>query len=119
MTDVPKATTDAEVTMYFELMADAYAGYYLTHKLGAGLKRRRVEHFLQIFFQLGDCAFTNPGHHGTPNQRMKAARFGFAIAAEAHNKDHILTARAVPRPVPPGLSGSHRAGRDLRRNLGW
>ena len=114
---VPKATTDAEVTMYFELMADAYAGYYLTHKLGAGFQRRRVEQFLQIFFQLGDCAFTNPGHHGTPNQRMKAARLGFAIADEMHNKDRIFTARQFHFPVPPGVSESHRAGRELRRAL--
>ena len=61
-----------EQTRYTELMADAYSAYYLTHKRGATMNRKRVEQFLQVFFQIGDCAFDNPGHHGTPNQRMAA-----------------------------------------------
>jgi hypothetical protein len=56
------------------------------------MKKQRVEEFLQVFFQIGDCAFTNPGHHGTPNQRMRSARFGFTVADEAQKQGHILTA---------------------------
>jgi hypothetical protein len=88
---VPGATTQAELTRYTELMADAFSAYYLTHKRGAGMKRQRVEQFLQVFFQIGDCAFSNPGHHGTPNQRMAAARFGFDVADQARKNGHILT----------------------------
>jgi len=88
---VPGATTQAELTQYTELMADAFAGYYLTHSRGAALNQKRVEQFLQIYFQLGDCAFTDPGHHGTPNQRLAAARFGFDVAAEAQKQGQILT----------------------------
>lgn len=80
-----------ERTRYTELMADAYSAYYLTHKRGATMNRKRVEQFLQVFFQIGDCAFDNPGHHGTPNQRMAAAQFGFDTADEAQKQGHILT----------------------------
>jgi hypothetical protein len=80
-----------EQTRYTELMADAFGAYYLTHKRGAALNRKRVAQFLQVFFQIGDCAFTNPGHHGTPNQRMAAAQLGFAVADAAQKQGHILT----------------------------
>jgi hypothetical protein len=84
----------AERTRYTELMADAYAGYYLTHARGAALRQKRVEQFLQLYFQLGDCAFTQGGHHGTPNQRMAAARFGFKVAADAQKQGHVLSSDA-------------------------
>ena len=84
------ATTVAELTRYTELMADAYAAYFLTHKRGLALNKHRVAQFLEVFFDLGDCAFANPGHHGTPNQRMRAAQFGFNVAAQAQKQGHIL-----------------------------
>jgi len=92
--DDPYATTGslAERTRYTELMADAFSAYYLTHKRGAAMNRKRVEEFLDVFFQIGDCAFDNPGHHGTPNQRMAAARFGFDVADQAQKQGQILTA---------------------------
>lgn len=80
-----------ERTRYTELMADAFAAYYLTHKRGATYNRKRVEQFFEVFFQVGDCAFTNPNHHGTPNQRMAAARFGFDVADATQKKGMILT----------------------------
>jgi len=83
--------TQAEATRYSELMADAAAAYYLTHKRGGALNQKRVTQFLQVFYQIGDCAFTNDGHHGTPNQRMAAAEFGFRLADEAQKQGHILT----------------------------
>jgi hypothetical protein len=67
-------------------VADAFSAYYITHKRGAALNRKRVAQFLRVFFDIGDCAFDNPGHHGTPNQRMDAARLGFSIAAEARSR---------------------------------
>jgi hypothetical protein len=87
------ATVDlAELTRHNELMADAFAAYYLTHKRGAALNKHRVAEFLQVFFNAGDCAFTSSGHHGTPAQRMRAAQFGFRVADQAHKQGHILTA---------------------------
>jgi hypothetical protein len=90
----PLATSGdaAEQTRYSELMADAFGAYYLTHKRGAALNRKRVAQFLQVYFNGGDCAFDDPGHHGTPNQRMRAARFGFDVADQARKQGHILTA---------------------------
>jgi hypothetical protein len=85
--------TEAEKTRYTELMADAFSAYFLTHSQGLALNQKRVEQFLQVFFQIGDCAFTSDGHHGTPNQRMAAARFGFQVAAGAQKQGHILTSQ--------------------------
>jgi hypothetical protein len=55
------------------------------------MNRKRVEQFLQVFFQIGDCQFTSSGHHGTPIQRMRAAQFGFDVADQAQKQGHILT----------------------------
>ncbi len=84
-----------ERTRYTELMADAMSAYFLTHKRGAAMNRKRVEQFLTVFYQIGDCAFTNDGHHGTPNQRMAAAQFGFDLAAAAQQQGFILTSEQV------------------------
>ena len=83
--------TAPERTRYNELMADAMSAYFLTHARGEALNQKRVEQFLQVFYQIGDCAFTNSGHHGTPNQRLAAARFGFKVADEFQKQGHILT----------------------------
>lgn len=93
--DDPEAgLTAPEQTRYTELMADAMAAYYLTHARGAALRQKRVEQFLQVFYQIGDCGFTNSGHHGTPNQRFKAAQFGFRIASDAQKQGHIMSSEA-------------------------
>ena len=93
--DVPPGATapiaPAEFTRYTELMADAMAAYYLTHKRGGTMNKHRVAEFLNAFFQLGDCVFTSPNHHGTPNQRMRAAQLGFDLADQAQKQGHILT----------------------------
>lgn len=89
---IVSGATPAEQTRYTELMADAMAAYFLAHKRGATLNQKRVELFLQVFFEVGDCSFTSPGHHGTPNQRMAASEFGFELAAAAQKQGHILSA---------------------------
>jgi hypothetical protein len=90
--DLPASASPAQQTRYTELMADAMAAYFLTHSRGASLNQKRVEQFLEVFYDIGDCAFTDPGHHGTPSQRLAAARFGFTIADQAQKQGHILTA---------------------------
>jgi hypothetical protein len=87
---IATAGTAAEQTRYTELMADAMAAYFLTHSRGAALNEKRVAQFLDVFYQIGDCGFTSPNHHGTPNQRRAAARFGFALADQAQKQGHIL-----------------------------
>jgi len=81
----------AEATRYTELMADAMSAYFMTHKRGQAMNRHRVAEFLEAFYQIGDCSFASSGHHGTPNQRMRAAQFGFDIADQARVQGHILT----------------------------
>jgi hypothetical protein len=85
-------STAAERTRYTELMADAMSAYFLTHKRGASMNKHRVADFLEVFFEIGDCSFTSSGHHGTPDQRMRAAEWGFALADAAQKQGHILTA---------------------------
>jgi hypothetical protein len=82
----------AERTRYTELHADAFAAYYMTHSRGDNVHKKRVEEFLNVFFQIGDCSFGSSGHHGTPTQRLAAARFGFEIADQAQKQGHILSA---------------------------
>lgn len=86
--------TAAEATRYTELMADAMSAYFLTHKRGMTMNKHRVAEFLDAFYQIGDCGFTNDGHHGTPNQRRKAAQFGFDVADSAQKKGHIMSSEA-------------------------
>lgn len=81
-----------EGTRRTELMADALAAYYLTHKRGATMNWKRVQQFLEVFYAIGDCGFSSNGHHGTPNQRMKAATFGYNLAHNAKVQGKILTA---------------------------
>jgi len=82
-----------EATRFSELMADAMAAYFLTHARGAAMNQKRVEQFLSAFYQMGDCAFDDPGHHGTPNQRLAAAQFGFDVADQYQKQGHILTSQ--------------------------
>ena len=82
----------AEATRRTELMADAFAAYYLSHARGASMQWKRVKQFLQVFLNIGDCAFTSTNHHGTPTQRMAAAEWGYSVADNAQKQGHILSA---------------------------
>jgi len=62
-----------------ELMADAFAGYFLAHPKGGNFNTSMVHELLQDAFVIGDCVFNateNTGSHGTPNQRERATMFG-------------------------------------------
>ena len=84
-----------EATRYTELEADFFAAYYLTHKRGATYNWKRVVEFNELFFNIGDCQFTSPGHHGTPAQRMRAAEAGYEFAQSLKAKGKLLTADEV------------------------
>lgn len=81
-----------EFTRGTELMADAFATYYLSHPQGAAMQWKRVKQFLQVFYNIGDCYFDSFTHHGTPAQRIAAADWGYALADNAQKQGHILTA---------------------------
>jgi hypothetical protein len=82
--------TGPEASRRTELMADAYSAYFLTHPQGGHLLWKRVADFETAFSDLGDCAFSDPGHHGTPNQRMRAAEWGYHLANDAQQQGHII-----------------------------
>ena len=91
------SVTSPEATRRTELMADAYSAYYLSHARGAAMQWKRVQEFLQVFFNIGDCAFTNNGHHGTPTQRMAAAQWAYNLANDAQRQGQILPAQEFTR----------------------
>lgn len=84
------ADNEPEATRYTELEADFFAAYYMTHKRGATYNWKRVEQFMELFAQIGDCSFTSNGHHGTPIQRLNASRLGYDLANGAHKQGHIM-----------------------------
>jgi hypothetical protein len=80
-----------ESTRRLELGADAFSAYYSTHSRGAALNKTRVANLQEALFQIGDCAFDSYGHHGTPNQRRRAAALGIKIAEDNQKQGKILT----------------------------
>ncbi len=79
-----------------ELMADAYAAYYLSHPRGAAaMQGENVQRFLELFFNLGDCQFDGNSHHGTPTQRKAAAEWGYNLAKDARQQGRILPAQEL------------------------
>ena len=74
-------------------MADAYSAYYLSHARGASMQCKRVQQFLQVFFNIGDCSITSNSHHGTPTQRMAAANWAYQLANNQQKQGFILSSR--------------------------
>ena len=103
-------TDPAEATRRTELMADAMAAYYGTHKQGLALNKKRVADALLSFYTVGDCQFASPGHHGTPLQRERAADWGADLAAAANPQSYILPAETFVElfdaALPQIISGS-------------
>ena len=100
-------TSDAELTRYTELMADAYSGYYLAHQNLGKTDKQQIRDAERAFFNLGDCAFDDPGHHGTPNQREAAVDFGIEVAANdggtilTQQQFHALFVAKYPEIIAP------------------
>jgi hypothetical protein len=86
--------TGPEATRRTELMADAFGTYHAAHKRGLGMKGEQLHKAEQAFFEVGDCAFDSNGHHGTPNQRLRASLWGAGLAAKVQ----------PPFPVQPSLA---------------
>ncbi|GAA1689162.1 hypothetical protein GCM10009745_37630 [Kribbella yunnanensis] len=87
-TDLPAP----EASRWAELMADAFSSYFLAHARGGAVQWKRAQQFSQVFFQVGDCGFSAPGHHGTPTQRMRTALWAYTVADTASPQGHILPA---------------------------
>jgi hypothetical protein len=88
-----------EATRRTELMADSFSSYFLAHKRGATMRWIRIRHFIAAFGNIGDCHFDNPNHHGTPNQRTRAAQWGTLMA--------VLTVPPFYRVMPSRTLATH------------
>jgi hypothetical protein len=98
-------TDPAEATRRTELMADAMAGYFGVHKKGLALNKKRVTDALLTFYTVGDCAFDDPGHHGTPLQRERAADWGADLAAAAKPSSYVISPAAFVAMFDAALPG--------------
>ncbi|WP_152185766.1 hypothetical protein [Segeticoccus rhizosphaerae] len=79
-----------EATRRTELMADAFGTFSLVHKRGEAINAKRLLDAERSFYTVGDCSFTSPGHHGTPNQRLKASTWGADVAASQQKQGQIM-----------------------------
>lgn len=95
--------TAAERTRRTELMADSFSTYFLTHARGESLNAKRLLPSLKSFYEIGDCSFTSSGHHGTPNQRLRAATWGAGVAARALPQGYILPTLQLDAMFEPKL----------------
>jgi hypothetical protein len=84
-----------EATRRIELMADAFATYYLAHARGASFNAKRALDVFESSFNAGDCGFDSDGHHGTPNQRMAASEWGAEIAQDGPRGEIKTAAQMV------------------------
>jgi hypothetical protein len=63
-----------------ELHADLLAGFFLgNRKMDTGTLRIRTAGV--ALYQIGDYGFNSPDHHGTPEERVAAAEYGYSFAA--------------------------------------
>lgn len=82
-----------EASRRIELMADAMSTYFAVHAHGLSLNAKRVLLAERTFFDLGDCAYDNPAHHGTPEQRMRSAAWAADVASSARPRGKVLPSR--------------------------
>lgn len=82
--------TGPEATRRTELMADAFGTYFTVHARGLALNTKRVLQVEKSFYEVGDCAFTNDGHHGTPLQREASSTWAANLANSARPQGYIL-----------------------------
>lgn len=85
----------AEATRRTELMADSFASYFATHKKGLGLRANQLLLVQDSFYDVGDCVFDSPGHHGTPNQRRAASSWGIAVAATGDSAVKVIRTKRL------------------------
>jgi predicted metalloprotease len=77
-------------TMAFELQADCYAGTWAeSAALDNRLEDGDVQEALDAALAVGDFDTSNPGHHGTPQQREQAWNSGFESGDPSACSDYL------------------------------
>jgi hypothetical protein len=75
----------------WELDADKWAGGYLASH---GFDKAQILRAADLFFNLGDCDFSDPDHHGTPMQRRNVFLAGAGL------QDEIIVKRPQVESTP-------------------
>ena len=72
---------DTKDPRYLELQADFLGGVFIADNQDEGYDKSFSEAlpFIYDSFNVGDCYYSSPDHHGTPTQRRAAAIFGWMI----------------------------------------
>ncbi|NNG38792.1 hypothetical protein HJ588_05825 [Flexivirga sp. ID2601S] len=115
--------TGPEATRRTELMADSFGTYFVTHKKGLAMTPKQILQTEESFYDVGDCAFDNDGHHGTPNQRRAAAAWGAAVVAYSDYPNRVLPSmslatkfdKVLPELVKPDAPTSIEAYRSAAK----
>ena len=79
-------------TLRRTMEVNLHGAYFMTHKKGQALNKHLVLQDAAAFSNVGDCAFDNDGHHGTPNQRLRAAQWAGDLALASKPASSILPA---------------------------
>jgi hypothetical protein len=85
--------TGPEATRRTELMADGFGTYFLVHAKGEAINAKRVVTAARSAYDVGDCQFTNPNHHGTPLQRQRTSQWAADLANAALPQGVKLTGK--------------------------
>lgn len=72
-----------------ELEADAFSGFYLF--LAKQWAWSRIDQYYEAVMSFGDYNYNTPGHHGTPAERLAAARLGVEVANQAAQQGYAFT----------------------------
>ena len=92
---VPVEYATPEDSRFVELMADAFAGYFLHHPRGMSRQTKNIKDAVQASYNVGDCGFSSNSHHGTPLQRERTTKWAVSLVDEdpaGPGKAKILTA---------------------------
>jgi len=84
-----------EKTRRTEMMADGFAAYFASHARGDSFQAKRFAEVMTAAYEIGDCAFGSPNHHGTHLQRLKAALWGQWVSDSAANQGHIYSSETM------------------------
>jgi hypothetical protein len=74
-------TPDQSTARATELEADAFSGYYMA--LVGQFSWAPITDYFTAVTSFGDYDFNSPSHHGTPQERLGAARLGFDTGVQA------------------------------------
>lgn len=86
-----------------ELEADAFSGFYMA--LGENYSWASINNYFTAMASEGDYNFTDPSHHGTPEERLAAAQLGFQTAIEVVETQTQVTYADLHQIFSSAISG--------------